>query len=83
METIDELIENFKKNIEMGHQTTMLFNGDDSVTLSCDPKTDGYVGFTVVNKHEHKFPHREKALDQSMKRYISKIRGKYSFFRKT
>ena len=64
METIDDLIENFKKNIEMGHQAGLLFNGQDSVTLSCDPKTDGYVGFADVNKHEHKLPHREKALDK-------------------
>ena len=64
METIDELIENFKKNVEMGYQATLLFDGQGSVTLSCDPKIDGYVGFTVVNKHEHKFPHHEKALDK-------------------
>lgn len=64
METVDDLIENFKKNMEMGYQATLLFNGHDSVTLSCDPATDGYVGFAVVNKQEYKFLHPEKALDK-------------------
>jgi hypothetical protein len=64
MATIDELIEYFKKNMEMGYQATLLFNGQDTVTLSCDPKTDGYVGLTVVNKPEHEFPHRKKASDK-------------------
>ena len=64
METIDDLIEKFRKNIEMGYQATLLFNGHDSVTLSCDPKTNGCVGFTIVNNNEHKFLHIKKALDK-------------------
>ena len=64
METIDDLIESFKKNVEMGYQATLLFNGQNSVTLSCDPKTDGYVGFAIVNNDGDKFPHCGKALEK-------------------
>jgi hypothetical protein len=64
METIDELIEKFRKNVERGYQATLLFNGHDSVTLSCDPKTDGYIGFTIVDRHGHKFPDLQKVVDK-------------------
>ena len=64
METIDELIEKFRKNVEMGYQATLLFNGHDSVTLSCDPTTDGHVGFTIVNRRGHKFLDLQKVLDE-------------------
>jgi hypothetical protein len=50
METLEELLEGFRKNVGKGVQATLMFNGDDSVTLSCDPGSDGDVGFGVVRK---------------------------------
>jgi hypothetical protein len=48
METLEELLEAFKKNVGKGVQATLMFNGHDSVTLSCDPGSDGHVGFGTV-----------------------------------
>jgi hypothetical protein len=64
METIDDLIEHFKKNMERGYQAALLYNGHDTVTLSCDPRTSGYVGFLVLKKQDHTNPNPEKTLDK-------------------
>ena len=50
MESLEELLEGFKKNVRKGVQATLMFNGQDSVTLSSDPNSDGHVGFGIVRK---------------------------------
>ena len=59
METFDELLERFRKSVGDGVQATLMFNGHDTVTLSCDPRTDGRAGFCIV-KRERAPGRREK-----------------------
>ena len=61
METIEELLDRFKKNVGKGVQSTLMFDGDDTMTLSCDPRSDGHVGFGIVQKE--KSPDRQGDLD--------------------
>ena len=61
METIEELLDRFKKNVGKGVQSTLMFDGDDTMTLSCDPSSAGHVGFGIVQKE--KSPDRQGDLD--------------------